>query len=588
MPQEIPYATWKKLIQAHKTDAEARAPTIHKWISWYHSRTTGLTDPGTRAMVAHSMGDAEPDLSVHNNYVYSYMDQMVANICPQNPQVTIDTAYADAKDACKARQQLLNHSFRADRLHRTLHRATLWASLTGASFVKVVWDPKAKRPSAKNLHSLRVWYDYTVDFEASRYVIEVVTLTKDQALERVASGAYDKELVDKLDFASYPTWLYDEQGDRASARVAARDATKWATIYEVFDRDLRKVYHISLDLEELPLNHEKTDYPYRFAEPYHSCVFNQDFETTLGVSDVQLIAQALERLNEIDTLELEHAHVSIPNMVFMENLVENAAETRTAIEEGSEPGSVISIKGKGTYTIDQVLSWTMAPGMSPSFREMRERLVQLIEAVLGIPQYMRGGHSGGEVATEFALIDTAAQTRNGRRRDVLDDLVEDIGRAMMDLWEDKMDSERPVMAMVDRMTRGTIIMKDDILPRTDESDEDKFVYQALIHSPTENNRLVQLQQLNAYAPYIFQNPAFDGWKVSNKLAGLLQMDDCVVPQSQYQQAAPPGAPAPGAPAEATPDGGVDSLLTGATPGDLDGNIMPAATSALADQPKVEL
>lgn len=588
----ISYQTWRKLIQAHKADAELRAPTIHKWISWYHSRTVGLADPGTRAAQAHSP-DAVPKLSVHNNYVYSYMDQMVANICPQNPQVTIDTAFPDAEQACKARQHLINHTFRADRLHKVLHRATLWASLAGASFVKVVWDVRRKRPSAKVLHPLRVWYDYTEDFEDSRYVIEVVTLTEQQANEMVASGVYDAEMVKRLDYAQYPTWLYDDQGDRAAARVAARDANKWTTIYEVYDRELREVYHISLDIEDQPLNHDKVGHPYKFAEPYHACVFNQDFETSLGVSDVQLIADALDRLNEIDTLELEHAHVSIPSMVFMENLVENATQTKKAIADGTSPGAVIGIKGKGTYTIDQIIQWTQTPAMSPAFAEMRARLVQLIEAVLGIPQYMRGGHSGGEVATEFALIDTAAQTRNGRRRDVLDDLVEDIGQAMMDLWEDKMATDRPVMAMIDRTTRGTVITRDDILPREDLSDEQKFVYQALVHSPTENNRLVQLQQVNAYAPYIFQNPAFDQWKVANKLATLLHMEDCMTSQKQFQQSQAPvegaedsggGAP-PGTPVVS---GSPDTLLTGAVPGGLDDTIMPAATSALADQPKVEV
>lgn len=587
MAERWTYRTWVDLIQAHKTDAEQHGPTLHKWVSWYHSRTAGVdNDAGTRASLAHMGMDAyDTNLHVHNNYVFSYMDQMVANIVPQNPQVTCDTAYEEIKDAIRARQDLINHSFRADKLQRKMHRATLWASLAGQAYVKALWCNKMKRPKFRNIHSLRLWYDYTVPFAESRYVIEVVTLTQAQAKERFADGTYKPELEEDLQFTNYPSWLYDEAGDRNSGRAAARDASQWTTIYEVYDRALREVYHISTDLAE-PLN-SKFRHPFETAEPYHSIVFNEDFETSLGVSDVQLIAHCLDRLNEIDTLELEHGHASIPNIVFNEALVENAEQTRRAIQEGTDPGSVISLRSNKPVSLDQIIGYTQTPGMVPGFQVMRERLTALIEAVLGIPAYMRGAHSGGEVATEFALIDTAAQTRNGRRRAVLDDFIEDLALAVIQLWEQFMDDDARIMAMVDRMTMGSVISREDLFPINYDTDEHAFIYRSIAHSPTENHRLVQLQQLQSYMPVLLENPAIDQVKLTKKLCELLAMEEILAPNQ-------PPAPAMEAPMPSAdvmppmPPAGQDTIATGAVPGGIDETLLPPTARILADQPKVEV
>jgi hypothetical protein len=84
-----------------------------------------------------------------------------------------------------------------------------------------------------------------------------------------------------------------------------------------------------------------------------------------------------------------------------------------------------------------------------------------------------------------------------------------------------------------------------------------FDYVAMPYSPTENNRLMQLQKLQQYLPLLMQSSAVDQEKLIVKLLDLLQMRDIIKPppspeeQAAMAQMAAQGAPPmPGMPPEA--------------------------------------
>ena len=306
--------------------------------------------------------------------------------------------------------------------------------------------------------------------------------------------------------------------------------------------------------------------PYRYVRnPFTLITFNENMTDLGGLSDIKLIGSLQERLNEIDTLELWHAHTSTPVTMVNTALVDNPETLVTSLREANQPGSMIAIEGKANAPLSDILGSTPTPSFSPEFREMRERCNLVIEFILGIPQYSRGVVGVADVATEVALADTATRTRNGRRIKMTEDSVTSLADKTIGLYEEYLpvDTKLPIRLTDSRKvleaTRETLSMRASRRP----SEPLEFDYVAVPYSPTENHRLVQLQKLQQYMPLLLQSPAVDQEKLIMKLLDLLGMRDILAPP---KPPAPPGMPqdAPGAP-PAAPPGMEASLGAGAPP-----------------------
>ena len=246
-------------------------------------------------------------------------------------------------------------------------------------------------------------------------------------------------------------------------------------------------------------------------------------------------------------------------------LADNPEDILTALQEANQPGSMIAVQGKANAPLGDIIGQTPIPGMSPQFADMRSRCNQVIEFILGIPQYSRGVVGVADVATEVALADTATRTRNGRRIKQIEDMIRAAAERVVGLYEEYLpeDTKLPVRLTdsqeVLEVTRETLNMKDERDPGQNPLDYD---YVAIPYSPTENHRLVQLQKIQQYMPLLLESPAVDKEKLIVKLLDLLQLSDVLAPAKPAQPA--PAAPAamPGMPMGAPQS---DTLATGALP-----------------------
>ena len=119
-----------------------------------------------------------------------------------------------------------------------------------------------------------------------------------------------------------------------------------------------------------------------------------------------------------------------------------------------------------------------------------------------------------------------------------------------------------------KVNRETLRLKDERDPGQQPMDYD---YETIPYSPTENNRLVQLQKLQQYMPLLQQSPVVDQQKLIIKLLDLLQLRDVIAPPKPPAPPAPPGPPGmppggpPGMPPGMPPMPGGDNIATGALP-----------------------
>ena len=552
------------LIETHRAKASTEQTEWDQMRAWYSSE---VWEGGETPQGAGGMG-ADDELSMETNYPYAFVDTMVANICPTNPEVTVDARRKSLHEAARYRQALINDTLSRLGGHRILWRAATMAAVYPRSFVKAVWNFRRRSPDYINLDPRHVWYDMSVNrWEDIRYVIEVTVMTKADFESRIRrvdeetgeeEGMYDPEVAEKARFGGYPEWLRDKSQDRAMMHEASKEVFEWTTIYEVYDFSGEGRYYHYLDEQDDPLF--DGEIPYRFVRnPFYLLSFNDNLSDIGGLSDVKLIKPVLERLNELDTLMLWFAQTAIPITLVNTGLVDNPEHIQTQLRDATSPGSIVSVHGKANARISDIVGHTQTPGLSPEFMASRDRCIQVIEFILGIPQYSRGVVGVTDVATEIALADSATRTRNGRRMKEVYDLISWQAQTIVGLYEEFLaeDDILPIRLLGSadalEITRASMMAREILAARGEEPLE--YDYKAVAYSPTENNRLVQLRNVGQYYDMLAQSPVVDQERLARKLLELLQMEDVskdpaqmeaekqAMEQEQTAQM-PPGEPVP--------------------------------------------
>jgi hypothetical protein len=555
------------IIETHKSKTRVERTSWDRWRSWYLSeywRGSSDLPQGSGEILG------EEEINFETNYPYAYIDTMIANICPTNPQVSVLAKKEDLREVAKFREALINDTMSRNETHRLLWKTATHTAICGRGFLKTVWSFSKNTVEFFCIDPRFVFFDMSAPrWEDIRYLIEVTVLTKaefkDRTKQKKGRGAmYRPKVAEKADFGGYPTWLRDRVRSQSQVNAASVGVYDWVTVYEVYDFSGEgRYYHMLEDVEE-PLF--EGELPYRYVRnPFVMLQFNDNMSDLGGMSDVKLISSLQERLNEIDTLELWHAHSSTPVLLVNTGLVDNPETITTALRDAAEPGSMVAVMGKASAPLRDLIGQTPTPQFQPSFNRMRERCTQVIEFVLGIPQYSRGVVGVADVATEVALADTATRTRNGRRIKAVEDLVGALGNHIVGLFEEFLpnDTILPLRLTDSReileVTRESLRARDERNPEEGPMDYD---YSAIPYSPTENHSLIQLQKVQQYLPLLLESPQVDKEKLVLKLLELLQMTDIMQeapPQPEMPMGMPPQEqmmpPAPGG----------DTLVTGALP-----------------------
>lgn len=592
------YPQIQKILEVHTAKGKRERQEWDKWHAWYLSEAPESPPMYANPRVVGTVEDSPAtDLELETNYPYAFIDTMIANICPTNPMVTVTARAKENGDSAKAREAIINDTLRRSKMHAKAWDISTYGSMCGRGFSKTTWDTKKKCPMVRVINPRNIFYDMSVDWDDARYVIEAIPMTKSEFDERVSSGQYDKEAAEEAVAAQMPDWLLDKNTFSSFLNEGSRAVFEWVIVYEFYDLTANRVYHM-LDHSEKPLF--EGSLPYKFMRsPYSMIVFNKNLMDNSGVSDVKLIARVQERLNELDSLELWFAHVSIPIMLVNTNAIDNIEEAMTTVQNATGPGAIARLAVNQAMPIEAAIGYTRTPTMSPSFDKMRERCTSLIEFILGIPQYARGVIGGAEVATEVALTDTATRTRNARRIKVIEDWVIDVSMKCLALWREFFPKDRAVQLRgrtpnenvdVDRLS---LAFPEDIDPQSPEAPEQMeddwyYDYETVPYSPTENHKLVQLQKLQQFIEIMLQNPAIDPVALMYKLTELLGIEEVRRDPSQAQAAMQQPVPGqPPQPSQQQSGTSADTIATGGLPPDQAQQmeaILPPGARAMAQQP----
>lgn len=599
----------RHIIEVHKKKAQ------HDQKEWDKHRKTYLSEEWAAQdnanLPARLQGKDSEELNLETNYPYAYVDTMVASVCPTNPRVDVFARRERLRDQAEGRAALINDTFYRCDFFKRLWEAARRASVFPRSFTKVTWDPRRKRPSFRVLNPHFVWFDQSASiWDDISYIIEV-TVMKRSDFERLTkkpgpgntTGRYKAKAAKGVTFGRFPTWLKDQARDRASINDASMEAFEYTVVYEFYDLSEAKgrFYHISEDVEE-PLF--AGDLPYRFLRnPFHMLVFNDNLYDLGGVSDVKLIANMQSRLNELETLQLRWLQTSLPFVLFDKMAVDNPEQIAENVQQNSSGGPILIPVDRAVddqTPISNIFYTVPMPSLPITWDKEAEKLDDKIQYILGIPAYARGAVGTTDVATEVALADTATRTRNGHRQKCIYDLVKWAAIAIIGLYEEYLDPNDPLPVRLLDSDEVLDLTPDGIGARKPEYDDQgeeldpssledplDYDYEVSAYSPAENNKLLQLRQLQELFPVLAQGvqPGFvDGAKLYKAVLELMGLK-FVQPKPGQPVAgqAPPGAPPgvggmplpPGASNRPGAPGPTDTVAGGALPPGAEVPIPPA-------------
>lgn len=543
----IPVSHIPQIIDTHRKVAEPERDRWDKWHSWYMGDFTA----SFRESDSPVREESDEDLSLETNYPYDHIDTLSANVCPTNPQVTVRALDPSRKSIAKSRETFANEMLKRDKMKRKARRMVALASICGRSVSKTVWNRRSRMPSTSVIDPRLFFYDMSAEsWEEITYCFEAVPLRRDEYEALVAKGTYDHAVASKVKATAYPEWMKDRHIDRSYLTQDNRPLFEWVVVYDFYDFTGGRFYRFPSDGKDPLL---ASELPYRYApNPYSLLTFNDNLRYLDGLSDVKLIERPLERLNELDTLELRHALASIPTPQLNENAFESPEDAKSQFSMSTRPGDVAWYKLKDDRPISAALSYSTAPSMNPSFDRMRDRAESRVQRTLGTPEYARGGYGSGKLATEVSLADEATRTRNGWRIEAVQEWISSVVKKGIGIWKHELPAERNIFLLPDgeadsvQVNRHSLAFPDPE-PETgswpEDFDDDYFQYETVPYSPAENSRLVRLQVLQQFAPLLLQLPTVDKTVLTRELLDVLNLSEAALdPKAQQPTMAVPGQP----------------------------------------------
>ena len=225
------------IIRTHKTKSRNERQDWDRWRAWYASEYWGQNSdqPSGSTPIG---GDLSEGVSFETNYPYAYIDTMIANICPQNPKITVQARRDKLKAAAQFREALIDDVFRRNNLHTLLWKTATSVALCGRGFMKVVWNFRRQSAEMFTVDPRQVFFDMSANrWDDIRYLIEVTVLTEAEFKTRSKAGKggkskYNAKVAEKAQFLGYPTWLKDKTRNQSHMNEASTDVYKWVTVYE--------------------------------------------------------------------------------------------------------------------------------------------------------------------------------------------------------------------------------------------------------------------------------------------------------------------------------------------------------------------
>jgi hypothetical protein len=423
------------------------------------------------------------------NLIYSIADTAVSALLGPNPQVSANPRNRHSQDAAPAVNGLMEYIFSANNMRRRAATALIDAVLCKRGIFKTGWDVVEDRPVVKVCDPSTVFFDLTVrDPDDIRYWLEATVVPFHEFKRRVNSGLYNVKM-SEVTPDRYPKWLLgDKQGREANS---VRDAFEWVTIYEYYDRETNQVKHY-LEQGEQVVFEDEIDYI-----PYSMFSLNQSGVDCLGLSEVQLVLNQQETINDLLTHLKRITYLQIPRILYdagriSEEDLNKAVTASVGSFVGIAPQNAEALRALNTLFYEMPM-----PQNPVGVQEFIARMEGDAAFISALAEAARGQVTGARTATEMAIIDAQMRTRLATREGHINAALEDAAAKAFYLTRKYMKGEKMV-----RITGSNDWSAVDLgLIQDIEVD-----FEMVSYNPIRQNPSVQIETLIQMIPLLQADP----------------------------------------------------------------------------------
>lgn len=501
-------------------------------------------------------------LKTSTNFVFPIVETATSVLVPPNPQVSVDEDALEAETDpanLESAERYTNHILRLDKWRRELGFVIQSTVKYGRGVVKTAWDEAQDRPTARYLDFRNYHFDRTAQrWDDVRYEFEAVLLSKADVDKRIASGLYAPDVFAGQAGDRYPTWM-EPKGNSAINQQAIKNYQPWYLVYEFYDRENGRLYHL---FNGKTILEDKIAY-----RPYDLLTFNFNGRDVGGISEIGLILANQEEYNWTETFLLNILRFGIPGLLY---------DTRALTDEQvkallSAPlGAAFGVKVPSQVSnIREVFADRPMAQPPVGAEEMLAKKRDGIAYVSAMSDAMRAQTVGAKTATELAFLEGNTRNRLRPRQLCVDDLTTAVAEKYLLLAARYMKKPRTF-----KQPGGEWLTID---PWSLEGVQAK--YKMVPYSPMETNKAVKVETMRNLQSMLVGNPNVNQRKLTAKFLHLLDEDDLLLSEEEVAQSMaamqPPGASTPGGPAAPPP-------AAEAPPASEQASTLPPRAAAMSD------
>jgi len=455
------------------------------------------------------------------NLIYAIADTAVSALLGPNPRVAAMPQNQRSQEAVPAVTGLLQYVFRDNRMRRRAATALIDAVLCKRGIFKTSWNASKDAPTIKVVDPSSLFFDLTVrDVADIKYWLEATVVPFAEFKARVESGQYKAKLAD-VQPDRYPTWILGD--DQKGQADSVRDAFQWVTVWEYYDRESNTVKHYVRQLDQVVFE-DTIEYI-----PYSMFSLNQSGVDCLGLSEVQLVLNQQETVNDLLTHMKRITYLQVPRILYdagriSEEDLNKAVEASVGSFVGMSPQNSEALRSLGSLFYEMPMPQT--PQGVVSFIDRQEGDAAFISA---LAEAARGQVVGARTATEMAIIDAQMKNRLATREGHLNDALEDVAAKAYYLCRKYMRGEKMIRIAGNRKWAAVTL---DTIQDVDVE------FEMVSYNPIKTNPAVMIETLLQLVPLLQQDPNIDARQLSEELIkGLGMPTSLLMPEEDVAEAA---------------------------------------------------
>ena len=466
--------------------------------------------------------DMDSSLLSSKNLVYAIADTAVSALLGPNPVVAANPRNPRSEEAAPAINGFMEYVFHANKMRRRAATALIDAVLCKRGIFKTGWSSVEDRPVVRVVDPSALFFDMTVrDVDDIRYWLEATVMPWSEFKGRVQSGKYKSEKLGDIQPDRYPTWMLDKK--QKSQRNSVRDSFQWVTVWEYYDRQTNTVQHYVKQADAVVFE-DKIDYiPYSMFSLNHSGV------DCLGLSEVQLILDQQQTVNDLLTHMKQITYLMIPRILYdagriTEEDLNKAVEATTGAFVGIAPENSEALRNLATLFYEMPM-----PDSPAGVKEFIARQEDDAAFISALAEAARGQVTGARTATEMAIIDSQMRNRLATREGHLNDAMQDVAAKAFYLSKLYMSEKKTVRVTGER--RWDTVSLDTIA--------DVLVdFEMATHHPMQKNPAVVLESVIQMLPMLTQSPHIDVRRLTEEIVqGIGMSSNVLMPPKEAAMAA---------------------------------------------------